>query len=762
MELWRYGVIAGKKFMSFKVRRIMGRNQRWMVWIALGLLVVGFSGSAIAHNGAVAVAVPVEGITIDGDLSDWPEGMERYPIALMESGDAPTGEEDFQGSFRIGYNEQENALYVAVEVQDESVIKESQGETRWDSQETCEIYLFDNESGNQHPTQYFLRGKLLGVVEGSRVRELKEDEAKVEVIWGEEGYQFEWKIDVEKATYGKIQQIHPDLVFGFDVSLWDKDEDGSTSMYAWGKGTDKHVYPSNIGFLFLAKDRNVFDQSIIQSIKNVIQWINQTNQKETILQTVLMIIPFSFFFLHIFLYLFYPRLKGNLYYSLFLINWAVVAFFEQRIFINEFAEFAAVIDMANAILEILLFPLMLRFFYSIFYKQLPKQFWILSFIVVGIGSLIMFISNTLIFNLRLVSVIMIAGEVIRILLLAIYRKKEGAWIIGLGGLFPCLIMGLYTLAILTNISLPIFVQYEDYLGLTFLAVILSMSIYLAHQFGHTSKNLETQLVQVKELSDQAIEQERRIREEEVQRQLLEEELDTAHDMQMNLMPTQPPMIEGLDIAGRCLPANHVGGDLFQYFQQNGKLSISLADVTGHAMEAAIPVVMFNGILDTQMEAGDDLQDLFSKLNRSLCRNLDSRTFVCFAMGELDTDSYTFKLSNGGCPYPFHYRANSSEITELQVDAYPLGVRPDTSYQTMEVQLQSRDFIIFCSDGIIEAENSAGDIFGFEQTAETIQNGCKQDLSAPQLLDHLIGAVKDFAGDTAQGDDMTCVVLAVEA
>jgi serine phosphatase RsbU (regulator of sigma subunit) len=242
---------------------------------------------------------------------------------------------------------------------------------------------------------------------------------------------------------------------------------------------------------------------------------------------------------------------------------------------------------------------------------------------------------------------------------------------------------------------------------------------------------------------------------------LEEELQTAHDLQMDLMPTAPPSIEGLDIAGRCLPANHVGGDLFQYFQQDGKLAISLADVTGHAMEAAIPVVMFNGILDTQMEAGDALQDLFTKLNRSLHRNLDSRTFVCFAMGELDTASYAFKLSNGGCPYPFHYRANSSEITELQVDAYPLGVRPDTSYQTTEVQLQSGDFIIFCSDGIIEAGNGEGDIYGFEQTAETIRQGCSEDLSAEALIDRVISEVKTFSGETPQGDDQTMVVVRVD-
>ena len=95
MELWRYGVIAGKKIMSFEVRRIMERKRDWMIWIVFGLLVL-LSGPAAAHNGAVAVAVPVEGITVDGDLGDWPEGMDRYPIALMEFGDTPKDSLDFQ------------------------------------------------------------------------------------------------------------------------------------------------------------------------------------------------------------------------------------------------------------------------------------------------------------------------------------------------------------------------------------------------------------------------------------------------------------------------------------------------------------------------------------------------------------------------------------------------------------------------------------------------------------------------------------------
>jgi len=245
-------------------------------------------------------------------------------------------------------------------------------------------------------------------------------------------------------------------------------------------------------------------------------------------------------------------------------------------------------------------------------------------------------------------------------------------------------------------------------------------------------------------------------------QELEEELQVAHDLQMGLMPTESPNIEGLDIAGRCLTANHVGGDCFQYFRRNGKLLVCLADVTGHAMEAAIPVVMFDGILKSQIELGDPLEQLFGRLNRTLCDTLDSRTFVCVAMAEIDLATRATRLANGGCPYPYHYRATTGDIAELQAEAYPLGVRPDTAYTAVEAQLEPGDRLIFCSDGIVEAENAAGQLLGFERTADAILRGCKKGLNAEDLLAQIVDEVKTFSGEVPQGDDQTIVVLQVEA
>ena len=242
---------------------------------------------------------------------------------------------------------------------------------------------------------------------------------------------------------------------------------------------------------------------------------------------------------------------------------------------------------------------------------------------------------------------------------------------------------------------------------------------------------------------------------------LEKELQTAHEMQMSLMPKESPKVPGFDIAGRCLPANHVCGDFYQYFDRQGKWSIGIADITGHSMEAAIPAVMFDGILKTEMRNNHPLENLYGHLNQTLSEVLDRHTFVCFSMGELDPVTRAFRVSNGGCPYPYHFRMASGEVHEIQIDAYPLGIRSDTQYQIQELRLEPGDRIVFCSDGIIEAENQSGELFGFERTAETIRKGCSQDLTAPQLLDYLINEVKTFSGDTPQGDDQTIVVLAVE-
>ena len=245
-------------------------------------------------------------------------------------------------------------------------------------------------------------------------------------------------------------------------------------------------------------------------------------------------------------------------------------------------------------------------------------------------------------------------------------------------------------------------------------------------------------------------------------QELEEELQTAHDLQMGLMPTSSPDVAGVTVSGRCVSASQVGGDFYQYFEQEGGVTISLADVTGHAMDAAIPAVMFSGVLDKQMEFTSELGDRFASLNRSMCRSLGEHTFVCLSMVDIDPAAHAMRLSNCGCPYPLHYRAATGEIEEMQVVAYALGIRPDTEYPVVEVELQQGDYVVLHSDGFSEAEDAQGEQFGFEHTADVIRQGCSEELSPEDLIDRLISEVKAFTGGEPQADDMTCVAIRMEA
>ena len=106
------------------------RAHPFAVWSVV-LLGLAASSPAGAHNGAAAVAVPVQGIVVDGDFSDWPDGMRRYPVARTEFGVSPGDERDYQGWFRIGFEPRAAVLYLAVEMADESVVLDDSPSRSW-------------------------------------------------------------------------------------------------------------------------------------------------------------------------------------------------------------------------------------------------------------------------------------------------------------------------------------------------------------------------------------------------------------------------------------------------------------------------------------------------------------------------------------------------------------------------------------------------------------------------------------------------------
>ena len=219
------------------------------------LLTLLLPNSSYSHNGAVAIAVPVEGIVVDGDLSDWPKGMREYEIELPESGVAPKDSVDYKGSFRIGYNEKENALYVAVEVQDESVVVRESKDTwdvmeEWNTQDGCEIYLKIGSLLGK----YYIFGDYRGASQPFVL-----DDVVMGVQRGEGTHRYECRI--KKTDWS----LHSNQVLGVDVVVEDKDADGSFSWMAWGPEPGK-VTSDKIGLVVLVSGTD------IGTLKGKIKW----------------------------------------------------------------------------------------------------------------------------------------------------------------------------------------------------------------------------------------------------------------------------------------------------------------------------------------------------------------------------------------------------------------------------------------------------------------------------------------------------------
>ena len=212
--------------------------------LPLAILVVTSVGfDASAHNGAVASAVPINNITIDGDLSDWPESMWQYQITKVDCGRQPGSAEDLSGHFRVGYDESKQMLYVAVKVTDESLTMRRAPAGAW-MEDGCSIYV-DRHRLNDgfHVEQYFQCGKDL---QRHGAAQEWAGAASAKLVVGQTGNQriYEWQIPLD-------EDAGPGQTLGFDVDITDKDEDGSFTWMAWGKGTQKVHFPSRIGHLHL-------------------------------------------------------------------------------------------------------------------------------------------------------------------------------------------------------------------------------------------------------------------------------------------------------------------------------------------------------------------------------------------------------------------------------------------------------------------------------------------------------------------------------
>ena len=244
--------------------------------------------------------------------------------------------------------------------------------------------------------------------------------------------------------------------------------------------------------------------------------------------------------------------------------------------------------------------------------------------------------------------------------------------------------------------------------------------------------------------------------EEAEVQRIRAELNEAQNIQMGLLPIEAPRTSDFDISGRSIPATQVGGDFFDYLTvANGQTAIAVADAAGKGIRGAMNAVLTNGMLHEVARYKSEADVILTDLNAGLSPRMYGPSFIALNLAVLDESGKSVDYANGGQPYPILKRGD--QIVEIETSDLPLGSRKNVEYESATFDLNENEFLIFHSDGLIEALNSQQDMYGTERLNDLIAK-VPSESSAEEMIQHIFDDVQEFVQEAEQYDDMTLVVL----
>jgi sigma-B regulation protein RsbU (phosphoserine phosphatase) len=239
---------------------------------------------------------------------------------------------------------------------------------------------------------------------------------------------------------------------------------------------------------------------------------------------------------------------------------------------------------------------------------------------------------------------------------------------------------------------------------------------------------------------------------------VDKELKVVADIQRSLLPTTLPAIPTLDLACHYQTSTRAGGDYYDFFElPDGKWGVLIADVSGHGTPAAVIMAVTHSIAHMLAEPPIPPSRLMNFVNRNLTRRYTngSGTFVTAVYGVYDPATRTLQYSSAGHPPPRVLRCG--HVAALTGEAsLPLGIDAGETYADHEAVLAPGDVLILYTDGITEARNPQGDMFGEERLdAAAVCRG-----SAQSTLDAILSTLDRFRGNRPMGDDSTLLVARV--
>jgi predicted ester cyclase len=247
----------------------------------------------------------------------------------------------------------------------------------------------------------------------------------------------------------------------------------------------------------------------------------------------------------------------------------------------------------------------------------------------------------------------------------------------------------------------------------------------------------------------------RLEQERVERERVEQELQVARRIQQASLPREVPQLEGWRISPLYRPAREVGGDFYEFFElDDGRVGFAVGDATGKGVPAAFVMSATCALLGGVATAsGASPGEVLARINEAVLTRIPPNMFVTCFYAILEPESGNLTYANAGHDLP--YVRHGSDAEELRARGMPLGLMPGMGYEERETILQVGESALFYSDGLVEAHDPKGEMFGFPRLRELVaEHGDKQSLEEV-LLEELY----TFTGEGwEQEDDITLLTL----
>lgn len=243
----------------------------------------------------------------------------------------------------------------------------------------------------------------------------------------------------------------------------------------------------------------------------------------------------------------------------------------------------------------------------------------------------------------------------------------------------------------------------------------------------------------------------------IQKEKLEHELRMARSVQTGLLPQRVPAIDGWEFAARWHPAREVSGDFYDFIPLNdGRLCMAVADVSDKGMPAALFMSLSRSILRACVTTAATLAEAVHRANVLICADSADHMFVTLFVCALDPRTGAMTYVNAGHNPPLLFQSDGARWHELKLSGLPLGIFEDAPYLQHEARLDAGDALMIYTDGVTDALNVAGELFGRERLMTVLQ--IAQGEGTDGIASALEHALEDHIAGGAPYDDMTYVVV----